>query len=1076
MINETQLTVQSVISKNILSQSNDSSYGGAGSLRIIVDYYGGLTDLTSIELFNTAGQSQVIGVASIDVYTPIETQAVINLDTILFHDFRLAAGGYYVDNVLESTPLDLYENESISQTWTFTDLSALETRSPFTRQFRVPNTQRNQKIFEGLLNVNYSKLDNFFLYRLPAQISVDSIPIIEGYLKLNKVIRQRDLLTDYDLTFFGKTSDLARDIGSKKLSDLQIDLSATVDFNTIEAAETGALDFMFTMCDRGQRWNMSGGRTFSSPIYAGDYTPALKWSYLFHQIITQAGWTYDATDLINTLDSVWMPWLNSIDIKVTTNPTINRTFRARLSTDQFIGPSPIPGGLFVGNVFLAPTINISNPGGWWLNSTSEYLVSLPGLYSFQIQLVIEVIGTGFPMSDNSDTYIQVYIDNTVTGAQTYVNQVFINSSQTTYNNYFLINFDNFQCATGDKLKVRFRYLPVAGVITNPVRIIASGITGTEWRITNVNVFQGLAVDWDANAPDMKQIDFVNDVIKMFNLAVVAHPSIPKRLMFKNMSDFIGSSSSYDWTNKLDLNKDVVIYSTADIQKADMTFTYTAGSDGASKLYTNAGRVYGDLKIEGYTVNPNIDQTQFATGNLNVKLVTQSTPNLQITGAAAIIPKFLDTAGSFIAPGPRALFFSHTVNVPQMEQNGSFGLYAAPALSHYSVLIPTVSDFDLNWAPEVPPYNINGQPFFTLFQVYWRDYLNSIYSPDARIMEAFFMLDINDITPVDFGALIFIKDSYWRILEISDYKYGTFESTKVKLLKVVDRLADCDVTPVGMDNQNVVLFEDGSGNPAAGNEVCCTRYGYTWNSVTGECSGIAPPDILQGYTTEGTNPTGVTDPYQVQNKQLVSGPSISVNGNVDSVATGRVITIDENNNPTLAIGENLTLTGEQRGAALLGKSVVANFPGLHLGGGYVTDNPANTQGASQWGVVIQHDKDSFTTSGDVIYLTTEGILNNWLSLPDDTTWNVLANLTVYDPNTDENYSAIFNVYLEKLGGVASASGITIINDINNFTGLVITVGVATVSGTHRFSITGTGTGFPYSTVQCVLSLNYTQYRK
>jgi hypothetical protein len=344
------------------------------------------------------------------------------------------------------------------------------------------------------------------------------------------------------------------------------------------------------------------------------------------------------------------------------------------------------------------------------------------------------------------------------------------------------------------------------------------------------------------------------------------------------------------------------------------------------------------------------------------------------------------------------------------------------------------------------------------------------------MEAFFTIDVTDITPVDFAAKIFIKDSYWRILEISDYKYGAFESTKVKLLKIVTPIPDCDVTPVGLDTDNVVLFVDANGDPAPGNQTCCERYGYTWNSVAGECSGIQPPDILQGFITEGVYWNGIANPYQMQNKQLVSGIDVTVAGNVDSVTSGRSITVEENNNPTLAIGQHLTLLGEQRGAALLGKSVVSTVPGLHLGGGYVSDNPTNTQGASQWGVVIQHAKDGLSISGDIVYLTTEGIENKWLTLPDDSTWNVLANLTVYDPSTDENYTALFNVYLENLGGVASASAITILNDLNNFTGLIITVGVATVGATHRFSITGTGTGFPYSSLQYVLTLNYSQYRK
>jgi hypothetical protein len=1078
MINETQLTVQTVTSQKILSQSNDTSYGGSGSLRIIVDYYSELSSLDSVELFNNAGQSQNIGIASIEPYVPGPTQAVINFDTILFFDFRNSNGGYYTDNVVDSSPLDLYENESIAQTWTFTDLSALETRSPFTRQFRIPNTGNNQRVFEALLNPNYSKLDNFFLYRLPAQIAVDNIPIIEGYLKLNKVISQRDLLTDYDVTFFGKTSDLARDIGAKKLKDLNVDLVTTVDFNTIESAETGALDFIFAMCDRGQQWNTASGRDFEGQIFAGDFTPALKWSYIFNKIVTEAGWTYDADELINTLDSVWMPWLNSIDIKVTTNPTINRTFQARLTNNAPIGQPIIPGGLFIGNVTMTPTTTISNPGGYWLNSTSEYLISAPGLYSFQIRVVLDVIGTGFPVTSAFNQVIEVYLDNTVTGVNTYVGQCGVTAVQNdSLGLTYLINVNNFQGYTGDKLRVRFRCPPVPGLITNPLRIVGSGVYGTLWKVTAVNLFTGLGVDWSANAPDMKQIDFVNDVIKMFNLAVVAHPSLPKRLIFKTMSEFIGSGNTYDWTNKLDLSKDVVLYSTADIQKAEMYFSYTAGSDGASKLYVNAGRSYGDLRIDGYTVNPDIEQTQFATGKLDVKLVTQSTPSQFVSASSsAIIPKFLDTNGSFIAPGPRALFFSHTVFIQQMEQNGTFGSYYAPALSHYSAMIPTVSDFDLNWAPEVPLFNVTSKPFFTLFNLYWRDYLNEIYSPDARIMEAFFTIDITDITPVDFAAKIFIKDSYWRILEISDYKYGAFESTKVKLLKIVTPIPDCDVTPVGLDTNDVVLFVDANGDPAPGNQTCCERYGYTWNSVTNECSGIQPPDILQGFITEGIYYNGINNPFQLQTKQLITGTNVNVAGNINSVTAGRTINVDENNNPTLAIGENLELIGEQRGAALLGKSVVSTTPGLHLGGGYVTDNPANTQGASQWGVIIQHSKDGLSASGDTIYLTTEGIDSKWLSLPDDTTWNVIGNLTVYDPNSDEHYTAVFNVYLEKIGGVASASAITVLNTTNNLTGLIITPGVGVFSGTHRFSVTATGTGFPYSTVQCVLSLNYTQYRK
>jgi hypothetical protein len=180
---------------------------------------------------------------------------------------------------------------------------------------------------------------------------------------------------------------------------------------------------------------------------------------------------------------------------------------------------------------------------------------------------------------------------------------------------------------------------------------------------------------------------------------------------------------------------------------------------------------------------------------------------------------------------------------------------------------------------------------------------------------------------------------------------------------------------------------------------------------------------------------------------------------------------------LAVGDRLELADSTRGAVLLGKSVYTNQPGLHLGGGFVTDNRTNTDGANQWGVVMLSAKDGLTVSGDRLYLYTEGIPNEWLSMPDDTSWNVLGNLNVFNPSTDEYFSAIFNVYLEKLAGVTTASAITIINSINTFATITFTLNVSTaVAGQHRFNVISGGTGFPVASVQASCSLNYQQFRK
>ena len=123
------------------------------------------------------------------------------------------------------------------------------------------------------------------------------------------------------------------------------------------------------------------------------------------------------------------------------------------------------------------------------------------------------------------------------------------------------------------------------------------------------------------------------------------------------------------------------------------------------------------------------------------------------------------------------------------------------------------------------------------------------------------------------------------------------------------------------------------------------------------------------------------------------------------------------------------------------------------------------------------KDALTVAGDRLYLYTEGIPNEWLSIPDDTSWNVLGNLNVFNPSTNEHYSAVFNVYIDKLAGITSASAITILNSINTFASLTFTININTaVAGEHRFNLISGGGGFPYTSIQASCSLNYQQFRK
>ena len=64
---------------------------------------------------------------------------------------------------------------------------------------------------------------------------------------------------------------------------------------------------------------------------------------------------------------------------------------------------------------------------------------------------------------------------------------------------------------------------------------------------------------------------------------------------------------------------------------------------------------------------------------------------------------------------------------------------------------------LTWYPNDMGFEQN-----TLYFLYWKEYLNDIYNPQARIMECHLNLDEVDIFNFQFNDQIFIKDTYWRI--------------------------------------------------------------------------------------------------------------------------------------------------------------------------------------------------------------------------------------------------------------------------------------------------------------------------
>jgi hypothetical protein len=454
------------------------------------------------------------------------------------------------------------------------------------------------------------------------------------------------------------------------------------------------------------------------------------------------------------------------------------------------------------------------------------------------------------------------------------------------------------------------------------------------------------------------------------------------------------------------------------------------------------------------------------GENSVQLVTRSTPCGVVDNSIVIIPQFINQQNEFVLPGPRCLFIGTTSAIQIFNDVTELPVaFSVPTLCNYSSTTPDIFDFDLNFAPEVPPFSINANPYNNLFNLYWRNAFNELYSPDARIMEASFALDLQDIFTFQFNDIIYINDAQWRILEVQDYKVGAFESTKVKLIKYLNSEADCTSTPSYAQANGEVVFVDGNDDIVAATQSCCVRYGLTWSETAGACF----------VSNQGGNRPngGVTGNAVASPPRFIGEAILRTNG---TTATGLNVTVPFGNDNALAVGDTLQLTGQVRGAAMVGKNVYTNLPGFHLGGGWTVDNRANGDGNHQYGAVILSAKDNVASAGSTLPLTIEGIASSYIELPNDTHMACLISINVYDFNTNNYMTKLCHVFLKKVGATATASAVTTMDSISSFGTLTLTLTIDTATNTaqHRLALTAGGTGFPY-TLQATATIQYTQLR-
>jgi len=466
---------------------------------------------------------------------------------------------------------------------------------------------------------------------------------------------------------------------------------------------------------------------------------------------------------------------------------------------------------------IDPLGNFDTPGG----ISNRFQVPYAGQYSFNIRfnvlttdvliftalLVPDIVVRGFVSNFSTDivgTGTMFYESPPIKLSQAYVGfggsgplpvNLFINETFTTGQFVEFIVFD------------KTAFVPI-GIGTGIGQYVLQGFSQNgvtdpfpRYELYNSPTVITDLVDMKLGIPNIDCIQFLKSVITLFNLIVRSDETTRKIIIEPYNTEFNDTTRTVrDWTNILDIDSDVKIEPLSYELSKDVVYTYT-NTDLEFLPLEFFGRfdyVFGRQRFSSIS--------NLFTGEQVYEVPFGSCPTSGVTNAPNfIIPQFYylnNQQQSPYATKPHLFFWVGNrlaYKDALKSEQGSWYLTSGatpiewttyPCVSHLSTLeSQTVSEVisDLNFQSTFDFFgNTNTQILqftqFTLYNTFWRTYIENLYNPTGKRLSGSFYFRPIDVYETQLNDKIWIKDSYFTIEKITDGDLVNKRLTQISLLK------------------------------------------------------------------------------------------------------------------------------------------------------------------------------------------------------------------------------------------------------------------------------------------------------
>lgn len=387
---------------------------------------------------------------------------------------------------------------------------------------------------------------------------------------------------------------------------------------------------------------------------------------------------------------------------------------------------------------------------------------------------------------------------------------------------------------------------------------------------------------------LTQKDFLLEYCRLFGLYVTVKDN---KVKIDTRNSFFSGKGILDWSSKIDLSKDKVI-SPLVFDKAKLIFGLKENTESNFlKEYTEINETnYADKVINtGFDFNE--DKLKLMEKTIYNPLVMVQQANVEpktngVTTETIILPSsfnIVDNNREKVKNKMSFVFRTDDVAISGMHSD----LYHYPNyvifddtsamqeantyyynlnLANNAILgrdtIPVYSTKAANKSFEFARPSIviddssetNYPDSFTLYDKFWKKYIEDRYNVDTKMLKAYFMLTPVDVENLTLGEFIFFDGQYWTINKVIDYditKEGV--STQVELISVQDlnnysngQTVDSAIVPVVTLTTNPIASINYTTALASGNvnsNVQVTERGIVYSTSSN-------PTILNNKVVDG----------------------------------------------------------------------------------------------------------------------------------------------------------------------------------------------------------------------------------